>query len=322
MRVKRSIKKLIRATKAVSEIVGDLLLLAIALSMAVGLAVYIYNLIPTEEENVMDYDVRAYLVPTGINNTYRLVLERVSGDILPSASQLIVKLADKYNGSTIPISYNESMSVSGQKYVYDVNQNLDSSKEYVLDVIDTTTNTLILSSTLVPGYLSYEEQIVGADDVDIIVLGVVAYDPSDEDKIIIAGSPLETKVYIKIVRGENVQSVVFSLTFPTYMGDTLYKIFNSVSVVPGDSDPDQVVITPIKQPSQESPYLTLAVDMSSIPSNVSEINLWLELEIRDTEDLAPGKYTVYARVTSSTPTDPISYNNFASDDYVVESQLY
>jgi len=318
MGIKRRLRRLIRSTKGVSEIVGDLLLLTIALSMAVGLAVYIYNLVPTQEEKVMDYDIRAYLVPIGLNNTYRLVLERVSGDILPAASQLIVKFSEKESGTLIPLTYNESLSVFGQKYVYDVNQLLDSSKEYMLDVIDTTTNTLVLSSTLVPGYLSYEEQIIKADEVDIIVLGVIVYDPTDGDNKIVTGAPLDAEVSIRIVRGENVQSVVFSTAFPTYLGTMLYKTFSSIRVIESNVT-GNAVITSITEPSQTTPYLTISIDMSSVPNNVSEINLGLKLEIRDTEDLAPGKYTLYARVTSSSPTDPLSYNNFGMDEFIVES---
>ncbi|RKZ25466.1 hypothetical protein DRQ26_05825, partial [bacterium] len=318
MRIKRRIKKLIRSTKGVSEIVGDLLLLTIALSMAVGLAVYIYNLVPTQEEKVIDYDIRAYLVPLGSNNTYQLVIERISGDLLPAPSQLIVKFSEKENGTLIPITYNESSSVIGQKYVYDVNQFLNSSKEYMLDVIDTTTNTLVLSSTLAPGYLSYEEQIIKANEVDIIVLGVVVYDPSDGDNKIVTGAPLDVELSIRIVRGENVQNVAFSTTFPTYLGTMLYKTFSTISVLESNIT-GNAIITSITEPTQSTPYLTVSIDMSSVPNNVSEINLGLKLEIRDTEDLAPGKYTLYARVTSTSPTDPLSYNNFGTDEYIVES---
>ncbi|RLF66297.1 MAG: hypothetical protein DRN30_02380, partial [Thermoplasmata archaeon] len=322
MRVlRRSLKRFWKATKAVSEVVGDILLLAISISMAVSLSIYIFNLIPSEETRAINYDVKAYLLPVGTSGDYKLIIERVSGDILPEPSDLSIILRNT-TGSTLSVTYNSSESILGQKYVYDViGETITPGERYYIEVIDIPANTMIISGTISAGYVSYEEEAIGTENVDIIVLGLTVYDPSDGDNRIAPGEPLETKVYLRILRGSSdIKCVNFTMNFPTYLADILFKTFTEISVI-NESTQENATLSVLLTPTSYTPYLFLSLNMTNVSNSTYIIDTEITLRIKDTSDLAPGKYSLYSYVTSSTPSDPITSNNFASGDYIVETHV-
>ncbi|MCD6157083.1 MAG: type IV pilin N-terminal domain-containing protein, partial [Euryarchaeota archaeon] len=317
---KKLLRRFLRSTRAVSEVVGDILLLAISISMAISLSVYIFNLIPSEENKAINYDVKAYLLPAGSSGEYKLIIERVSGDLLPEPSDISVILRN--SSATLGLSYNSSESIVGQKYVYDVlGGTIYPGNKYQIDVIDKSANTMIISGTISAGYVSYEEEVVGTNDVDIIVLGLTVYDPSDGDNRIVPGEPLEARIYLRILRGSSsIKYVNFTMNFPTYLADILFKTFTDIAII-NDTTQENATLSIILTPSSQAPYLLLSLNMTNTSNSTHIIDTEITLRIRDTSDLAPGKYSLYSYVTSSTPSDPITSNNYASDDYIVETQV-
>jgi len=317
---KKLLRRFLRSTRAVSEVVGDILLLAISISMAISLSVYIFNLIPSEENKAINYDVKAYLLPAGSSGEYKLIIERVSGDLLPEPSDVSVILRN--SSATLGLSYNSSESIVGQKYVYDVlGGTIYPGNKYQIDVIDKSANTMIISGTISAGYVSYEEEVVGTNDVDIIVLGLTVYDPSDGDNRIVPGEPLEARIYLRILRGSSsIKYVNFTMNFPTYLADILFKTFTDIAII-NDTTQENATLSIILTPSSQAPYLLLSLNMTNTSNSTHIIDTEITLRIRDTSDLAPGKYSLYSYVTSSTPSDPITSNNYASDDYIVETQV-
>ncbi len=304
----RDRRRIVRSFKAVSNVVGEVILIAISLSMAFGLAMYIYSLFPTQKQSVVTYNVDVEMVPNVVNGTiqnYTIIVKRISGDLLPPVQYLVAT----FNGSRIyPVKY-----VNGTLLEYVVSKNLTPGVPYKFMLVDELHNRLIVDQSLEVPQVLYYSGLVGPGYVDIAFISLAPYNPSTGQDWIYAGEPLAANLTLLVYRGSsNITNLTMTLHFGySYFSGIINTYYNSIVL---DSIKSSYAITGTWNSTSQTLYLNL----SAVPSNVLVIKyIYLTFTIYDTGGMAPGSYYLTSVLGSSIPQDVYSPNNVASGKFYV-----
>ena len=153
-------KKLFRKDdKAVSPVIGVILMVAITVILAAAIGSSVFGMGPAKSAPQANLEIKASHVPTGVTNPASIKIEHLGGDAVHFEDSGITKvMASVNNGPSVEINadvYSNTTKILGTMNVGDIK---------ILELIDTSNNVLDEDST------SATDPIDSGDTVNIKII--------------------------------------------------------------------------------------------------------------------------------------------------------